>query len=305
MNYQIDECYALIGPWIIKAQMPSWQHPHATTLCLSELGREKPSEIILNHSPCLEFDETPPCCYSLINSCSNILMVGHIHPSFETVKFLRTFVSVGWMESRPMLSIPYNNNLRPSIKPIGSNSNQKIITWTPKSTSQTSKTIKDLTIIKPDTTKLTIGFNKLMLTNLGFNIKTTVHNLSPLECPIAKHLIKRLHLPPSSKAIMNKINFVFLPDKNQLLFEINLIWPLQPNTLNILMYLLNKTTSNLILNRDHYINKYLSNLNKTIYLTCDPKHHNLWPKQPNNQPIKLLKPPQSKQNQQPKSPKSY
>ncbi|PIM95086.1 Riboflavin biosynthesis protein RibD [Candidatus Hodgkinia cicadicola] len=273
--------------------MPSWQHPHATTLCLSELGREKPSEIILNHSPCSEFNETPPCCYALLDSCPSILMVGHIHPSFETVKFLRTFVSIGWMKPRPMLLIPYNNTLRASIKPIGSNSNQKIITWTPQSTFQTPKTTKDLTVIKPDTTKLTIGFTKLMLTNQGFNIKTNEHNLSPLECPIAKYLLKRLHLLPSNKAIMTKVSFVFLPDKNHLLFEINLIWPIQPTTLNILMYLLNKTTSNLILKRDHYIDKYLSSLNKTIHLTCDPKYLNLWSEQPTTQPIKLLNPPKS------------
>ncbi|PIM95603.1 hypothetical protein [Candidatus Hodgkinia cicadicola] len=301
VNYQINECYAVIGQWIIKAQVLSGQRPHATTLCLSELGREHPSEIILNHSPCLEFNETPPCCYSLLNSCSNILIIGHNHPNLETVKFLRTFVSVGWMKPKPILLIPYNNNFQRSVKPIGPNSKQKVITWAPKSTSQNPTTIKDLNVVKTDTTKLTIGFNKPILTTSDPNTKTTANNPTPPEQHITKHLIKRLHLSLSNEIIVNKTNLILLPDKNQFLFEINLIQPIPPNTLNILMYLLNKTTSNLILNRDYYINKYLSSMNKTIYLTCDPKYHNLWSKQHNIQPIKLLKQPKSNPTPQHKS----
>lgn len=289
VNYQIDECYAFIGQWIIKAQILSGQHPHATTLCLSELGREKPSEIILNHSPCSEFNETPPCCYSLSGSCPSILMVGHNPPSLETVKYLRTSVSIGWMKPKPTLLIPYNNNIQPSVKPMEPNSKQKVITWTPKSTSQNIITIKNLNVIKTDTTKLIFELNKSMLINLGFNLKTNVNNLISHEWFITKYLIKRFRLSLPNETIVNKPNFVSLPDKNQFLFEIGLIWPIQPYTLNILMYLLNKSTSNLILKRDHYINKYLSSMNKTIYLTCDPKYHNLWSKQNNNQSIKLLK----------------
>ncbi|PIM96398.1 Riboflavin biosynthesis protein RibD [Candidatus Hodgkinia cicadicola] len=103
---RIVTCYAVIGQWLIGTETAQGGYPHAEVLCLSELGREKPNEVILSLSPCTEFNDIPPCCYSLLACCSSLTIQELDVTYVESIKFLRCFVSVGWMQSRSVALIP-------------------------------------------------------------------------------------------------------------------------------------------------------------------------------------------------------
>ncbi|KON71404.1 Riboflavin biosynthesis protein RibD [Candidatus Hodgkinia cicadicola] len=98
-------CYAVIGQWLIRTETAQGGHPHAEVLCLSELGREKPNEVILSLSPCTEFNNTPPCCYSLLAFCSSLTIQELDMTQAESIRFLRCFISIGWMQSRSVALI--------------------------------------------------------------------------------------------------------------------------------------------------------------------------------------------------------
>ncbi len=101
----IVTCYAVIGQWLIRTETAQGGHPHAEVLCLSELGREKPNEVILDLSPCTEFNNTPPCCYSLLTFCSSLTILELDITQAESIRFLRCFISIGWMQSRSIALI--------------------------------------------------------------------------------------------------------------------------------------------------------------------------------------------------------
>ncbi|PIM95283.1 Riboflavin biosynthesis protein RibD [Candidatus Hodgkinia cicadicola] len=101
----IVTCYAVIGQWLIRTETAQGGHPHAEVLCLSELGREKPNEVILSLSPCTEFNNTPPCCYSLLTFCSSLTIQELDMTQAESIRFLRCFISIGWMQSRSVALI--------------------------------------------------------------------------------------------------------------------------------------------------------------------------------------------------------
>ncbi|PIM95779.1 Riboflavin biosynthesis protein RibD [Candidatus Hodgkinia cicadicola] len=105
-NNPIVTCHAIVGQWVLKTETAPGGHPHAEVLCLSELAREKPDEMILSLSPCIEFDKTPPCCYSLLASCSSITILELDKTQPEFVRFLRCFISVGWTKQRSIHLIP-------------------------------------------------------------------------------------------------------------------------------------------------------------------------------------------------------
>ncbi|PIM95854.1 Riboflavin biosynthesis protein RibD [Candidatus Hodgkinia cicadicola] len=96
----IVTCYAVVGQWLIRTETARGGYPHAEVLCLSELGREKPTEVILSLSPCTEFNNTPPCCYSLLAFCSSLTILELDITQAESIRFLRCFISIGWMKSR-------------------------------------------------------------------------------------------------------------------------------------------------------------------------------------------------------------
>ncbi|PIM96707.1 Riboflavin biosynthesis protein RibD [Candidatus Hodgkinia cicadicola] len=102
----IVTCYAVIGQWLIRTETAQGGHPHAEVLCLSELGREKPNEVILSLSPCTEFSNTPPCCYSLLACCSSLTLLELDMTQAESIRFLRCFISIGWTRSRSIALIP-------------------------------------------------------------------------------------------------------------------------------------------------------------------------------------------------------
>ncbi|PIM96180.1 Riboflavin biosynthesis protein RibD [Candidatus Hodgkinia cicadicola] len=102
----IVTCYAVIGQWLIRTETAQGGYPHAEVLCLSELGREKPNEVILSLSPCTEFSNTPPCCYSLLAFCSSLIIQELDMAHAESIRFLRCFISIGWMRSRSVALIP-------------------------------------------------------------------------------------------------------------------------------------------------------------------------------------------------------
>ncbi|PIM95067.1 Riboflavin biosynthesis protein RibD [Candidatus Hodgkinia cicadicola] len=101
----IVTCYAVIGQWLIRTETAQGGHPHAEVLCLSELGREKPNEVILSLSPCTEFSNTPPCCYSLLTFCSSLTIQELDMTHAESIRFLRCFISIGWMQPRSVALI--------------------------------------------------------------------------------------------------------------------------------------------------------------------------------------------------------
>ncbi len=173
-----------------------------------------------------------------------------------------------------MLLIPYND-LQQSVQPLYPNSKQKQLTWEAKSSTLSIKTIEDIGLVKSNTSKLVFEIDKHSLINLGFGIKLDVLNLNPCERIIAKFLIKRLHVSMPIRMIANRIDFVFLPDKIKFLFEICFEYHNQIQIRNTLIYLIGETISTLILKRDYFISKYLYAINKTIYLVCDQRYHNL------------------------------
>ncbi|PIM95002.1 Riboflavin biosynthesis protein RibD [Candidatus Hodgkinia cicadicola] len=126
-NYPIVECYAIIGQWIIRTDTAQGGHPHAEILCLSTIHREKPSEIILSLSPCLEFDKTPPCCYSLLSICSDLLILELNKNHVEIIRFMRCFVNIGWMQPKSLsLITSFGSKIVSDIELRVANLNRKL-----------------------------------------------------------------------------------------------------------------------------------------------------------------------------------
>ncbi|KON71400.1 Riboflavin biosynthesis protein RibD [Candidatus Hodgkinia cicadicola] len=127
-NYPIVECYAIIGQWIIRTETVQGGHPHAEILCLSVIHREKPNEIILSLPPCLEFDKTPPCCYNLLGICSDLLILELDKNHVEIIRFMRCFVSVGWIRFKSLLLITsFGSKIVSDIELRIANLNQKLL----------------------------------------------------------------------------------------------------------------------------------------------------------------------------------
>ncbi len=105
-NGPIVDCYITIGQWIIRTQTPEGGCPHAETLCLSILGREKADEIIVSSPPCDSFGKTPPCCYSLLASRANVLILNCNAIHQEKMKLLMSFMTVGLMNNNKLFPMP-------------------------------------------------------------------------------------------------------------------------------------------------------------------------------------------------------
>ncbi len=163
-NGPIVDCYIIIGQWIIRTQTPEGGCPHAEILCLSILGREKADEIIVSLSPCDSFGKTPPCCYSLLASCSNILIMQLDKTQQDSSRLLACFTNVGQIAiNKPSLisNAAFNYNLTTICSNIYTTENAKFIHYNPNVKSINSTYHLGWPIIK-----IAISLNSMIITDV-------------------------------------------------------------------------------------------------------------------------------------------
>ncbi|PIM96392.1 Riboflavin biosynthesis protein RibD, partial [Candidatus Hodgkinia cicadicola] len=187
-NSPVVTCYAIVGQWIIKTETPQGGQPHAETLCLSELAREKPIEVVLSLSPCIEFGKTPPCCYNLLASCSNLTVLELDRTQSEFVMFLRCFISVGWTQPRSTALIPsigFKADINREQCLLGSKTS--LITCSVYPVISLAKIAMNAVTVRPNTdilVKVRLFARKLQMDMWTGNIPSKPSNKAPLNSPL-------------------------------------------------------------------------------------------------------------------------
>ncbi len=95
LNPRVD-CGIIIKRLLFVAVTCCGGKPHAETLALSKLGRERADIMFVSLEPCSRFGKTPPCVYSVLaNGVSVILILRLDRAQSSGFELLRSFAGLG------------------------------------------------------------------------------------------------------------------------------------------------------------------------------------------------------------------